>query len=529
MALVSSGPREPQRTAPRATRGTTAASFLLDLAGPELYQRNPFRILGLPTTASGRAVRETRQRLTKALAVGATIELHSDLPLPVAATPVQVHAAFDDLGDPEHRLVHELFWFWETADAACGCDPAVHTAHDVAVREHARALDLELAAYADYDGQSARGRLWGSAARQWAAVLDDPGLWLHLGARMAALDDRRLDDSTLDALRTTLPRALVLPLVQLAVAAPEPRWLARQRSAWQVVYAGVDHLIVDAVGHLVDRVDAVFQSAGRVLADGDRDEAAAAVEAEAIPLLRRVEQLAPPHGGDRATVVCDRVAILLNNCALATPKATGKREPAKDREWLKTARELATASDTRATITANLAALTRSPALTGAIDFQNQLDRQFEELFKPRPAEKKAAPPARKQTAPPAKRQTGSPAQKKAAPARKKPGLAAAHTNPPSGPPTEPPLAKEADKLLVELGRRVAPDAPARRAASVLFHAVLAVAVGALLGWLAAAVFGRPVVQMAAVGGLVGWGVLFAGRSFRDHRDRSPRRQGDEL
>jgi len=358
---VSTAPREPERwTRPQDARGAAAATLLLDVARPGVYRSNPFRITGLSTAAGGREVREVRQRSTKTLAVGATVEVVSLLPLPVPARAEKVRGAFDALSDPERRLVNELFWFWSAPGMACECIGSLHEAHDMAVRAHARALDLELAGEPLTGAQCAeRDQLWDTAATKWAAVLRRPALWDHVRSRMVTLDDRRLDESTLDALRDALPRALVLPIVELAVAAEDPTRLVAQAARWQPVCAEVHDLVTDAAGPLIDRIDAIADSARRTLGDGDPYQAVAALEAEAVPLLHRVQRLLPQQGDHRVMAAGDHVAIVFNNCA------TGRVRPGaeKRREWLARAGALATASDTRETIAANAAIRQSSPVV----------------------------------------------------------------------------------------------------------------------------------------------------------------------
>src|SRR4051812_26186182 len=89
-------------------------SGMRDVATPQLYRRNAFRITGLPTDADARTVRRRQQKVNAALQVGADVDLGHDLP--VDAT--EVARAFEVvLGDPRRRLVDELFWWWDTDEA----------------------------------------------------------------------------------------------------------------------------------------------------------------------------------------------------------------------------------------------------------------------------------------------------------------------------------------------------------------------------------------------------------------------------
>lgn len=116
---------------------------LREIAGPELYRRNPFRVVGLATNAKPAQVRAQRHLLLGALDLGSgTIPGDRRLPLPRPPAAQEVRSAFDALERPDHRLVDELFWWWGEP-GACGCPAEVHEAHDAAVEAHAKALDAE--------------------------------------------------------------------------------------------------------------------------------------------------------------------------------------------------------------------------------------------------------------------------------------------------------------------------------------------------------------------------------------------------
>ncbi len=112
---------------------TTA--HLRDLAGPDLYRRNAFRITGLSTTADPRDIRQRRQQFGVAWQVGTQLTDDGPVPLPAPASEPQVRAAFDILADPRQRIIHELFWLWGvTSKSSCTCLNAAHARHDAAVR-----------------------------------------------------------------------------------------------------------------------------------------------------------------------------------------------------------------------------------------------------------------------------------------------------------------------------------------------------------------------------------------------------------
>jgi len=338
-------------------RGAVVATRLLEKAGPDLYRRNAFRIAGLSTDVGGRVVREHRQRVLPALAVGAPVTVGGTLSQPVPATPDQIRSAFDALGDAQRRIVEELFWLWETPNASCSCVPSLHQDHDAAVQAHARALDREL------DGRS-MGRegavcdeLWAEAADGWTALLRRTAFWDHIRHRIRALDDRRLDDSTIDALRDNLPRALVTPMVDLAAAADDPARLAAHAARWQVGQHVVEDLLTEAASPLLETVKAATARADAQLGGGHPLDAAADLHRSAVPALTRLEGLAP-HERHRSTATArNRVAVLLNNCAMAAMNRPGRATTDEIRPLFDAAHGLVVEPETRQTIEGNRAIL----------------------------------------------------------------------------------------------------------------------------------------------------------------------------
>ncbi|MGH3916592.1 MAG: hypothetical protein ACRDTC_24750 [Pseudonocardiaceae bacterium] len=340
--------------------GAAVATRLLEISGPDLYRRNAFRITGLPTDASARAVRERRQQVAAALAVGACVRSDSELLLPAPATPHQFGAAFDDLDDVQRRVIEELFWFWETPDATCPCLRSLHGDHDAARRAHARALDYELDAQASGWSmweQSERDELWIDAAERWTVLLSRPAFWDHIHHRVHTLDDRRLGRSILDAIRNTLPRALVKPVVDLAVAAEDPTRLVHHATRWFAGQTIADDLLAEAAAALHRPIARLTAQATEQFDAGKPRGAIATAYHTVVPALRRLEGLAP-HQRHRATATArDTVAVLLTHCALTLMDNLEPIPTAEIGELLDTAYGLAAKAETRRTISNNRAIL----------------------------------------------------------------------------------------------------------------------------------------------------------------------------
>lgn len=279
-------------------------------------------------------------------------------------------AALDALGDAQHRSVHELFWWWDSPDATCSCVSSLHRDHDAAVRAHVKALDLELpdeGGHSPSSGQpnrrcpcgsgrmlvdcrmacratarpDARHEQWVDAAARWSALLRRAAFWDHIRHRIEILDDRRLDEDTIDALRDALPRALVTTVVDLAAAAPEPARLAAHARRWDVGPDVVDDVLTETAAPTLERVRALCSVARRQFNQGQPHDAASGLFIEAVPLLDWLEGLVP-HQDSRTTATArDEVATLLNNSALAMPGyRVSPVDTAYARSWLDVALRL---------------------------------------------------------------------------------------------------------------------------------------------------------------------------------------------
>ena len=311
---------------------------LRELTGPELYQRNAFRLTGLTSTASRRAVRQRRQHVTTAARAGVAVP-GGELPVPGRRGAEGYGTAFDVIDRPQRRIADELFWLWGDADPACGCDPALHRLHDDAVRAHARVLDAELGDPSAAEDTEAD---WHAAADGWRRTLDQPTFWDHLHRRVAALDDRRLDASVVGLLEREVRRVLVAPLAELAVRGEAFRRLAVLHAAWSFVGERIlDEVVeqrvqpeLDAVHTALDRADALHTE--------HPERAVPILRDEVVPRLTRLRAFDTGAVGHRVLRLTDHAALLLNNCAVGT--GGGSPLPAAERSRLL---ELASALVTR--------------------------------------------------------------------------------------------------------------------------------------------------------------------------------------
>ncbi|MBK9544234.1 MAG: hypothetical protein IPO49_18290 [Bacteroidetes bacterium] len=84
-----------------------------------LINNNPYRILGLPLTATEREIAKQINTLATYAEMGKTKSLASDFPFltPVDRTPYAIEEAKKQIEQSESKLLYSLFWFWKNNSA----------------------------------------------------------------------------------------------------------------------------------------------------------------------------------------------------------------------------------------------------------------------------------------------------------------------------------------------------------------------------------------------------------------------------
>jgi len=212
---------------------------LLDLATPEIYRCNPFRVLGLSPRATGQEADRAakRKRMESKLGMG-------------TLTEAEIDDAMARLRNPTARLLDEFFWFWPT-DTGTAEDPAIQAwtqdqaetarshwqtqtqradlaplaTHNLAILDHLSALDQEqsLSATAGFESRqgAAINALWQRGLSLWDQVVKDAEFWNHIEARIRDLNDAQLTTGLVRPLRETMPLALSAINARLAYTAAE--------------------------------------------------------------------------------------------------------------------------------------------------------------------------------------------------------------------------------------------------------------------------------------------------------------------
>jgi hypothetical protein len=246
---------------------------------PDVYRRNAFRILGVPTSTSFRAITKREQRLNTAIEMtdnDAIRDLTIGNLMGLPDEPL-VRLSSNRLGDPHQRLVDELFWLrtsedeestfqrlrerqpesiidlltqWEIIEESGEGDDALRATHNLAVFHHMLAIEIEIQIdrhlkSTDYHAASLQAlkRLadysWQISLPRWRAVLETEQTWTWLHERAIKIDKRRLKPGDVESIRQDAHSALLVIMAQ---------FMARHANAGQAAE--------------VDRIQAIVRKSG---------------------------------------------------------------------------------------------------------------------------------------------------------------------------------------------------------------------------------------------------------------------------
>jgi hypothetical protein len=225
--------------------------ILLKIARPDIYRINAFRILEIPVTATPQEVSSHIHKLEIMERLGETNQAEkgflSLIPPPDADAR---NEAQQRLGNPESRLIDELFWFWpleignkDIVDDAIAAlkrsdfsgavsvwkhheenySEANVSMHNLAIMYHVLALDIEYLQAENLTAKQAQQKqdYWKQAFSRWQILINYEGFWSRLAKRIHELKDPRLTTGTARRLRAGLPLVLLLINASLAIKALE--------------------------------------------------------------------------------------------------------------------------------------------------------------------------------------------------------------------------------------------------------------------------------------------------------------------
>ena len=187
---------------------------LLELATPDLYRRNSFRVLGLRVDAPLREIQRTQQRrlMQERLGIDSGDSPTRSLSLSSVSAEEQ-RRAVERLARPVDRFLDELFWFWplgpedralealdqgELRQAGRIWEDSLQgpqrgrSLHNLAVLYHCQALDADGGPLPDEFSKKVHelAPFWEPAFRSWQSVLEEDGFWHNLRDRAVSSDDR---------------------------------------------------------------------------------------------------------------------------------------------------------------------------------------------------------------------------------------------------------------------------------------------------------------------------------------------------
>jgi hypothetical protein len=224
------------------------------------------------------------------------------------------------------------------------------------VTAHAEAIDIDADELLAATMAGELPAAWDLAAGSWSRTVRSASFWRHLCHRVERLDDRQLDVSTVDALKDELPRLLVKPLLALAASARYPAPLRKSIDDWPVSRADADWLLEEAAEPLYEELESLVADLHARAESDDPDQVVATVREAVNPALARLEGLIPRDGSRRTAVLCNRTAVVLNNCAHRRFLDEGKYDSTV-RAWLSQADALANDPMTKETIDTNREAM----------------------------------------------------------------------------------------------------------------------------------------------------------------------------
>lgn len=244
---------------------SSAGYSLLEEITPDLYRKNGFRVCGLPADASASQIARRIEKIQLMQKYGGAAIPRALADHGPALDAEAARAAAQRLGDPERRLIDELFWFWpvETgpgadvmellekgdargAEAAWTKTRGAAALHNRAVLAHAQALDREGPGPLSTEDARTREAAWQTAMRCWKELAKSDEFWAAVLERIYRLDDPRLTPALQQALRKGLPRALVAINASLAAkAATEDRAADVARQLQVLAESGFDAAVIE--------------------------------------------------------------------------------------------------------------------------------------------------------------------------------------------------------------------------------------------------------------------------------------------
>lgn len=216
---------------------TSDCQSLMEACTLELYQKNIFRITGLPVDATSKEVARQVQKLQmmEEMSGGGNPQTTAAFALAPPPTTEQTREALARMKEPEHRLVDEFFWYWPEKFGDSKNDPAIRALlagdgqaaidlwvdrenegsiaakHNLAIMFHMFAVDWtnHHVAYEIDAGRDEKIKsYWRDSFQRWELLADSDELWDLVKDRVRSLEDEALTTGFVRRMRRVLPQAL---------------------------------------------------------------------------------------------------------------------------------------------------------------------------------------------------------------------------------------------------------------------------------------------------------------------------------
>lgn len=322
---------------------------LLNLLNKELYQVNPFRVLGLPITASLKEIDRKKKSLELNIEFGMNMEQHQDGLLPLESLPdeVLINKSTEHLRIPSSRFIYGLFWFWPFE---CSEDEGIeflrkhklndalkywHTKegidrsgiiakHNMAILYHLTALGIENRAIqgkiTEKEIESCKSH-WRSTYTRWLNLIESEFFESCLNEYLQDIDDVRLTSDIVRNICCTLPKALLSINAELAVNASNRNDSVEVKRHIEIMEtSGFDNRVIqqvlrDATKPIVERIQSLCSPIVEKSKNSPREanKVVLTLLNEIKPLVNSLDFLMPPDSSVKERCH-DEVAAILRDC-----------------------------------------------------------------------------------------------------------------------------------------------------------------------------------------------------------------------
>ena len=372
-----------------AESDTEECKPLIEACTLELYQRNIFRITGLPVDATPKEVARQAQKLQMMdeMSGGGTLQSQAAFPLIPPPTAEQIREGLARMKEPEHRLVDEFFWYWPETFGDSTNDPAIQALlagkaqeamdlwlerertgrslvakHNLAIMFHMFALDWTNH-YDAHDLDESRERkikqYWAYAFERWEILADADEIWDTIKGRVRSLADEALTTGFVRRMRQLLPQGLDRVNAEAALKFAElgqVDWAEYHVDYMRESNQGlddVDSTMEFVLGPTKKRVEQRLQAAIDQVRDNPAKGAqvAAALMENCKPLMAVFDLFHGAESPYRAELF-DEVASAVTNALVSYQKETGDDQAFVS--LLKQAQAFATGAQIRDRLTLNI-------------------------------------------------------------------------------------------------------------------------------------------------------------------------------